>query len=281
MVMPTGGPWAAPHLEFAEISPIYRPDHFYPLPMGTTVMLLGSSGPINPDNNTSPFFYVDFVEPVMGLNLHGVTILWTHSNAAPAGYELPAGATSGALAANGGQTVVSPGIFSLGRYELLQFRFALRPIIWAGGANKADDIDLQLALPASINRWTLLSARGRLNMMMQVGMPGDNVIGPIQGANVAAQQAQPVTVPWDAQSFTETFCYEQTGPSFTIINNGPAASIANDAIGIFVWGYDYKLSPALPDGSWQMRQVPGAGATGTRIVAPMKFVTLPVNGRGK
>lgn len=255
------------------LSPIYRPDHFWPLAMGTTVMLLGTGGPAG----QNPFFHIDYMEQAAGLNLHGVTMLWTHSAAAPAGYELPAGATSGALAANGGQTVVTPGIFNLARGELFQFRFALRPVVWAAGANVAADIDLQVSLPAGVNRWTLLGARGRLNMMSQVGMPSDTAEGPAQAANIAASPLQPVGVPWDGNHFTEMFCYEQIGPSFTIINNGATASAAGDAIGIYIWGYDYKLNQCEPDASWSMRRVPG----GVKMLAPAQFVTIPISGRGR
>lgn len=267
---------------YAVESPIYRPDHFHHLPMGSLVMLLGSSGPVNADNNASPFFLIDYAEQAYGLNQHGVTILWTHSGAAPAGYELPSGAASGVIAA-GGQVTSTPGVFSLAQGQLFQFRFALRPLTFAGagGVNRADDIDLEVSLPASINRWTLLNARGRLNMMAQVGMPGDAAAGPAQGANIAAQQLQPLAAPWDSAHWTEMFCFEQTGPTFTLINNGSAATAAGDAVGIYIWGYYYKLIGAANDGTWAMRVVPGTN--GQPIMAPPldKFVTVPINGRGR
>lgn len=257
-------------------SPIYRPDHFHSLPIGQTVMLLGAIGPVS----DAPFFMVDYAEPTFGLNQHGVTMLWTHSGAAPAGYELPSGVASGAIAA-GGQLSSAPGVFSLAQREMLHFRFLLRPLTFlgVGAVNRADDIDLQVALPSAINRWTLLNARGRLNMMQQVGMPGDSVAGPAQGANIGAQQLQPVTVPWDGAHWTELFCYEQVGPTFTLINNGAAATAAGDAVGIYVWGYRYLLYPAVNDGTWVNRVVPGA--SGASMLAPQQFVTLPINGRGR
>ena len=261
-------------------SPIYRPDHFFPLVMGQPVMLLAAGGPANTDGNDSPFFFIDYAEPVFGLNQHGVTMLWTHSGAAPAGYELPSGAASGAIAA-GGQVTSAPGVFSLAQFELLQFRFALRPLTFlgVGAVNRADDIDLEVALPTSMPRWTLLNARGRLNMMAQVGMPGDSVAGPAQGANIGAQQLQPVTAPWDSAHWTELFCYEQTSPTFTLINNGAAATAAGDAVGIYVWGYRYLLAAARNDGTWKPAVVPGNH--GQAIYAPAGFVTIPINGHGK
>lgn len=263
------------------LSPIYRPDHFYPLPMGATVMLLGTGGPVKADGNDSPFFFIDYAEPVFGLNQHGVTVLWTHTAAAaPAGYELPSGVASGVIAA-GGQVTSAPGVFNLAIGELLQFRFILRPLVFlgVGGVNRADDIDLEVSLPASVNRWTVLNGRGRLNMMAQVGMPGDAAAGPAQGANIAAQQVQPFAAPWDSAHWTELFAFEQTGPTFTLVNNGAAATAAGDAVGIYVWGYRYIITAARNDGSWTPRLVPGGG--GVPLMAPPRAITVPISGRGR
>lgn len=265
---------------FDDFSPIYRPDYFHSLPIGTTVMLLGSNGPVMPDRASSPFFFIDYAEPAFALNRHGVTILWTHTAAAaPAGYELPQqGGVAAGLIAPGGQVTMTPGVFNLGAYELLQFRFDVRPIVWAAAGNAVDDIDLMVALPQSINRWTTLGNRGRVNMMAQVQMPGDAIVGPLQGANLPLPAVAPSIAPWNGHPETELWCYEQTGPSFTILNGGVAATQAGDAIGLYIWGYDYKLSAALPDTTWINRQVPGASQP---MLAPPRFVTLPIMGRGK
>ena len=255
-------------------SPIYRTDHFTPLAMGATVMLLGSSGPIS----GRAFQYIDYAEPIQLLNLHGVTMLWTHTAATPpAGYELPGGTVaSGSLSANGGQAVATPNTFNLVAGELVQFRFALRPVVWvgAGGGNVPQDIDLEVSLPAAINRYTLQNARGRINMLMQPALFGDAAVGPAQGANIVNPTLQPGANVWDTMSQTEMFCFEQTTPpTFTIINNGANATAAGDAVGIVIWGYKYKLSPAIPDQTWANRRVP----MGPTMNAPERFITIPIN----
>lgn len=266
---------------FDDFSPIYRPDYFHSLPIGTTVMLLGSTGPVKPDRAATPFFFIDFAEPAFALNRHGVTLLWTHSGVAPAGYELPQqGGVAAGLIAAGGQVTMTPGVFNLGAYELLQFRYRLVPYAFAGAgaANVADDIDLMVSLPQSIGRWTTLGNRGRVNMMFQPSFPGDAIVGPAQGANLALPAVAPALNPWNQSPQTELWCYEQTGPSFTILNNGAAATAAGDAIGLYLWGFDYKLSPALPDQTWINRQVPGMAQP---TLAPQRYVTLPIMGQGK
>ncbi len=258
-------------------SPIYRPDHFYGLPIGGIVMLVNTSGPVlGLDANETPFFHIDYMEQVSGLTQHGAVVIWTHSAAAPAGYALDANAASGVI--NAGASInVTPNVFNLAHAELLQFRMKLRPIIWAGAA--VDDIDLLVSLPGAVSRWTTLNARGRVNMARQSALPGDTGKGPIQGANIAAAQLQPVIAPWDSEPNTEMFSFEQTGPTYTILNNGSTNSAANDAIAIEVWGYDYKLSPAKNDGTWRPRQWPGK--PGELYRTPEHYTVVPIGGRGK
>src|SRR5260370_35282057 len=74
-----------------------------------TILLVDQRGPFkgraSAGGASSPFFRVTGIEPVIGLGAHGLTILWSHAGAPPAGYGAPAGThprgpAAGAIPAN-------------------------------------------------------------------------------------------------------------------------------------------------------------------------------------
>jgi hypothetical protein len=247
-------------------SRLYRARRFEPVAdYDEVLMVMDQNGPLA----KGPFYGITGIEPVTGFGAHGVFMIWAHA-AQPAGYgAAPAGLPIGAIAAGGSQSFINPAGLQVGPAQLLQARFHIEPVALTGPV--PDDIDLQL-LQGAIPRFGAPGVgAGSINMAEQVQDPGDAIMGPASGANEGLPAVFPAIHPRDQANLNEFFLFENSGPTFKLVNNGVITT--GGAIGLRLWAYRYVLAPLTDDGTWQMRWLAGSWRPAP---AGMPIVTVPI-----
>lgn len=237
------------------------------------LFLVDAAGPLKTKYGT-PFFGVQAIRPIAGIGQHGLFLLWTQGNVAPAGYgPLPGGAASGSIPLNGSVQFATPAILNLNSYGFAQVRFTIEiPVALTGGV--ADDLDLAISFGSANDLGLPASSPGRYNLQDQLGAPADPGTAPAQGANHAAAPESPPSNPWDDANMTEHFWFENNPPTYTIYNNAVAA-ITTGAIGLRLKGYRYMLSPLdSSTGPWEKRFLAGAWRDAPK--GPRRIVAVPL-----
>jgi hypothetical protein len=222
--------------------------------LGDVLYMLDQKGPLV--KGASAFYGVAGIEPVFGIGPHGLLVIYNQAGlaAAPAGYGTQPGNTTvipeagtGNIAASGSVRCANPKVLQQGPGQLFQCRFSLKPLALTG--IKEHDVELQVAMPAAMGKFGILSGGGYLNMADQFQDPSDVIDSPAQNANQTLPAAFPAVHARDQGNLTEMFIWEINGPTFTLFNNG-AATLTAGTIALRIWGFRYDLVPLTPDGSW-------------------------------
>lgn len=225
---------------------LYRAQALEPIAGYDDVVMLIDVGEGPATKYGTSFFGVNAIRPIAGLGPHGLFLIWTQANAAPAGYgPLPGGIASGTIPLGGSVTCNQPPGLNLGSYGLAQVRWTMEiPTALTG---VADDIDIGVLMQGGQGDFGVPAIQpGRFNMVDQFQSPGDAIADPAQGANKALPAAFPSDNPWDNANLSELYWFESNPPSFQIFNNGAAAQAAG-AIGLRFKGFRFLLSPLTPD----------------------------------
>lgn len=264
--------------------PLFRREFEPVATMSDIVMLLGTSGPVADANANTPFFEVTMVEALPALSQHGVVVVWSQNNVAPAGYALDSQSISGTINA-GAQVRVTPFQLQVQPRQLLQFRTRVKFIGTIPSGWALQDLDVLCFLPAATQRWSTQNVQAVANMMGQVNDPSDQIEAPLSGnnepwpTNTTNSIALQSLSRFDEAYMTELFTYENQGPVFQLSNNNTTTALSSGAIGLEVSAFRYDLRPLNAAHNWVQRNV-----FGQTILVPsdrswMDIVIIPTAGR--
>jgi hypothetical protein len=270
---------------------LYRARAFEPaLGYDDVAFLLDQNGPITGKYKT-PFFGIRSVKKVRGPGAHGLLLIWNQGASPVTGYgtpsgTLPPGCPTGSIAAGAVATFPQPTSLNLLQQQLLQFRYAVRPLALTGP--KEHDLDVQVLWGQMADYGLPNASPGNVNMADQSQDAADAIDSPAQGANQALPAVFPAVHTRDQENLSESWIFEQNTPTFKVLNNG-SGSATGGAVGLRIWGFLYDLAPIADDGqtTWGTRWIAGAfrraplsAPDGTPIGRIVTVPTAPFTGQG-
>jgi hypothetical protein len=239
---------------------LYLEDFSPQLQIGDAFVMVGAAGLKQAKGGGSGLYIVTAIESTgMSLNPHGVLVVWADSGAAPAGYVADENmqATANHIAAGSNYRYsLNRLIFRAGQLAILRFR--VKPLGALTGV--IDDYDVLLYSTGATQRWGFNKVSGVLNAMFQGQDPGDSIVAPAQGANIALPATFPNAPPSHWSVRTQMHLLEDASLQVQVNNNGAGATVGG-AIGLSISGWVYNFEPVenfggLGDpGSWPPRRL--------------------------